>query len=292
MPADSSACPACGEAVPGRARFCPSCGQGLLEDEDETVVELPPPAGTAPAPAVAREEPHLFGITPPLVLLVLAVVALAVGVGLVVAGRVLPGALLAAAAVPLLAAFVAVARRKPDSNLARASARAAERLTARAGAAAVGVAAGAAARRDLARLRQELDRIAAERRRRLLALGEAVYGGDEGAARSLEAELQELDGTTAEKEAEMARIVAEAAERANRARLAAQPTVAVELPDEPVVPEPAQVPEPYPPPGELEPPEPPRQPEPYPPPDEGTPPTPPPIPEPYPPGESPQPPQR
>jgi hypothetical protein len=61
--------------------------------------------------------------------------------------------------------------------------------------------------------------------------------------------------------------------------------VAVEVPGEPVVPEPSRVPEPYPP-GELTPPEPPAIPEPYPPPDEGSPPVPPLVPEPYPPGES------
>jgi len=61
--------------------------------------------------------------------------------------------------------------------------------------------------------------------------------------------------------------------------------VAVEVPGEPVVPEPAHVPEPYPP-GELTPPEPPAIPEPYPPPDEASPPVPPVVPEPYPPGES------
>jgi hypothetical protein len=62
------------------------------------------------------------------------------------------------------------------------------------------------------------------------------------------------------------------------------PALATELPPEPVVPEPARVPEPYPP-GELTPPEPPETPEPYPPPDEGSPPAPPQVPEPYPPGE-------
>jgi hypothetical protein len=240
------------------------------------VVVAPPP------------EPRLFGVTPPLVLLVLALAAVGVGVVLIVVDRVLAGVLLAAAAVPLLVAFLAVAGRKPDSGVARVSARAVDRVAARAGAAASVAAAGAAARRGLARTRRDLDRLADERRRLLLALGEAVYGGDEGAARTLEAELRELDRTRAEKEALMERIVVEAEERAASARLAAQPTVAVEPPAEPVVPEPARVPEPYPPPGEMDPPDPAAPPEPYPPPDEGTPPTPAHVPEPYPPGESPE----
>jgi hypothetical protein len=97
-------------------------------------------------------------------------------------------------------------------------------------------------------------------------------------------ELRELDEIRARKEAEMQVIATQAEERIRQARFEAEPTQAIEAP-EPVVPEPAQVPEPYPP-GELTPPEPPAIPEPYPPPDEGSPPVPPVVPEPYPPGES------
>jgi hypothetical protein len=69
-----------------------------------------------------------------------------------------------------------------------------------------------------------------------------------------------------------------------RAEVSAKPiranrylSMAIDLPTQP------DLPEPYPPPGELDPPAPPQITEPYPPPDEADPPAPPQIPEPYPP---------
>jgi hypothetical protein len=118
----------------------------------------------------------------------------------------------------------------------------------------------------------------------LAALGAAVYDEGERAAASVRDELRELDEARARKEAEMETIATQAEEQIRQARFEAEVTQAIEAP-EPVVPEPARVPEPYPP-GELTPPEPPAIPEPYPPPDEGSPPVPPVVPEPYPPGES------
>ena len=150
---------------------------------------------------------------------------------------------------------------------------------------------GAEARRQLIRLRGERERLLGQRRGLLLALGEAVYAGDDGETTSLRARLEELDTGIEERERDMERIAAEAQSRVARTRFETDSTqillpTAVEpypSPGEADPPEPARVPEPYPPPGEADPPQPVRVPEPYPPPDEGDPPEPARIPEPSPP---------
>jgi hypothetical protein len=98
-----------------------------------------------------------------------------------------------------------------------------------------------------------------------------VYGGDEQGTGTACEQVKELDELAAEREAEMAGVVAQAHERFEQRRLEVQPTKMVEVPEQP-----------SPAPGEGNPPEPARIPEPYPPPDEGNPPQPAIIPEPSP----------
>jgi hypothetical protein len=277
-------CPSCGGDVPDGSRFCPHCGTRLAAGADETAVIEPPPDETGPVP-VQRDsvQPHLFGVTPPMALFALAVAAFAVGILLLVVGRTLPGAAVLALGVAFLLGFLGAARRKPDSGLARASTTAVDGARDRVAAAYAGFSARTRARRRLAGTRSELLRLEDRRRGLLLALGRAVYEQDGAATESLRAQLAELDRTAAEKEAEMARIVEEAQAEVSRAQLEAQPTEMVEIPGDPGVgqpPEPARVPEPYPPPDEGDAPQPARIPEPYPPPDEGDPPAPARVPEP------------
>lgn len=277
-----SDCPACGGSVPEGSRFCPHCGTRLGAAVGDTAVIEPPPDETGPVPVEhASVQPHLFGVTPPMALFALVIAALAVGTLLLVVGRLLPGAVVLAVGVALLVAFARVARRKPDSGLARASTTAVDGARDRFSAAYTGFSARTRARRRLARVRAELLRLGDRRRELLLAFGSAVYGGDASATESLRGELAELDRTAADKEAEMVRIVEEVHVDVGRARLQVQPTEMVEVPSTPgpaqpapgegQPPEPARVPEPYPPPGEGDPPQPARVPEPYPPPDEGDP---------------------
>jgi hypothetical protein len=233
---------------------------------------------------VVRVEPRYFGIAPATLLLAIAAIALIAGIALIAAGSVLAGAVLAAASVPLFAAFLTLARRFPDSVLARAVVRAVDGAMWRAGYLGGLLSVRARTRRQLVQVRRELAALEGRRSELLAALGAAVYAGHERAAASVRDELRELDEAHARKEAEMLTIATQAEEQIRQARFEAEVTQAIEAP-EPVVPEPAQVPEPYPP-GELTPPEPPAIPEPYPPPDEGSPPVPPVVPEPYPPGES------
>jgi hypothetical protein len=146
---------------------------------------------------------------------------------------------------------------------------------------------GAEARRRIRHARSEREWLLDERRKLLLALGEAVYAGDEKATSWARSELEQLDAEIAEREGEMGRVAEQAEVQVARTRLESAPTQVV--PSEPMPPpgeadppEPARVPEPYPPPGEADPPEPVRLPEPYPDPGEADPPEPARLPEPEP----------
>jgi hypothetical protein len=272
--ARAAECPACGAEVVAGARFCGQCGTRLDSSATETeVVALPNETGPVPV-EVSRVEPHLFGITPPTTLLVLGAAALVAGVVLLAVGETLAGAILLAAAALLLVGFAGVAARKPDSRLDRGFAGALER----AGLAASALFTRSGARRRLAALQAELDDLGRARQVRLADLGTAVYAGDRRATKTVRSELERIDASIAGKEAEMAAVVSETEESVRRARLQAQPTEMVEVPEQPAEPEPQ--------PGEADPPQPARIPEPYPPPDEATPPEPARIPEPEPPTET------
>ena len=266
MSASAASCPNCGEAVPEGARFCPSCGGRL--DGGSTAVIPPPPPETGPVPvAVARTEPHLFGVTPPLAVLVLAVAALVVGILLAALGNWLVGGLLLVAAGLLFVLYVVVSR--PGGAVDAAG----ERLRY----AATAVGATTAARRESLRLSNELTRLRGDRERRLRKLGEAVYGEDEAETARLRQELADLDEQIAGRERELPLVAARAREQVSKAKLEVQATKMVEIPGEPGIepPEPVRIPEPYPQPGEADAPEPARIPEPYPPPDEADIPAPP-----------------
>jgi chromosome segregation ATPase len=157
-------------------------------------------------------------------------------------------------------------------------------VRARAGAAVETVAAQRRARIELAGLRNELSARASVRSDRLRELGEAVYKQDKSATRELKKQMQELDDEIKAKEEQMNKVTLKANERIDRAQVQVQPTQVLprdeEGPDE--APEPARVPEPFPPPDEGEPPQPVQVPEPFPPPDEGDRPQQPNVPEPGP----------
>jgi hypothetical protein len=210
--------------------------------------------------SVTSVEPHLFGVTPPLAVLVLGLAAIALGVLLLGLGRVLPGVLLLGCGVALLLVFASVSRGAHTRELGDRVRFAATSLSAR-----------SAAAREATRLRHELARLSEERDRRLHALGEAVYAGSETETAAVREELVALDERSAETERELALVAARAEEQVAKAKLEVQATEMVEIPDSPGIEpqEPVRIPEPYPPPGEGQPPEPARIPEPYPPPDEG-----------------------
>ena len=98
-------CPNCGVRLETPGRFCPDCGVRLAGADDVTVEAIPPDeTGQVPV-NVTVAEPRYFGVTPPIAILVLAVVALALAIVTFATGHPLPGILLLVAAAAFTAAF-------------------------------------------------------------------------------------------------------------------------------------------------------------------------------------------
>lgn len=214
--------------------------------------------------SIAHAETRWFGVPPPVVLLVLAAVSLVAAVALFASGGWPYGLILLGVAALFVTAFLEVARRRPDSALTRASADAAVGTRERARATLEMLMARSSAVAEQQRVRSARAVIEAERRATMLRLGEAVHREDEETARSARDRLAELDLAEKELGKRLELRLAETDERLRRARLPVQQTMIV-------------APE-----GEGTPPQPARIPEAYPPPDEGTPPTPAVVPEPSP----------
>ncbi len=262
-------CANCGASLDDDSRFCPRCGERVARDEPATRVLEVPPAETGEVPVhVQRVEPRLYGVTPAGATLALGAVTLVLAVVLFAIGRWPIGLILVGLALLLALASLEAARRRPEGALSRTTERAAA-VRRRAGVAAESFAVRGRATRELVALRRELQRLTREREEMLSALGDAVYRGDEHATERARQQVDELDRQAAEREAEMQAVVERARQRIERGRFEVQPTEVAERPEEPA-------------PGELNPPEPARIPEPYPPPDEGNPPQPAVIPEPGP----------
>jgi hypothetical protein len=251
----------------------------MTMDEGATKAEQVPPHETSAAPVqVSTVTPHYFGVTPAMLVFALATASLALAIALALLAHWIAALLLAVLALLLLAVFLGVARRKPDTELARVSARALDRARERTAWAFEVVAVRSGTGRELTRLRAEILQLADVREHRLRDLGLAVYEGDDAARETMTDEIGRIDEAAAEKEGQMRAIAEAAQEHIQRGRLRVQPTLI-----EP--PAPAPLPEPSPPPDEGAIPEPPLIPEPSPPPDEATLPAPAPVPEPAPPNE-------
>ena len=234
-------CPNCGAPVASGVQFCPECGvrlEAAATDADEVLEE------TEPLSVRFRSStPRYFGVTSPTLLFGIAAAALALAILLLATAHVVLGAILLVAAALALALFVQIARRLPDTAVARVSVGALDAARARAGFALETLAAQSEARRRLLPLQHELMELAAARAEGLRELGEAVYGGDSDSANAVKERVRELDEQIAAKEGQMAQIAASAQERVAHARGQIEPTEAVEPP-----PMPEPLPEPSPPP--------------------------------------------
>ncbi|HEV8249778.1 MAG TPA: hypothetical protein VGQ15_07375 [Gaiellaceae bacterium] len=174
--------------------------------DDETRVEELPPDETGPVPVTRVEaEPRWYGITPRGGAVAVGVAAAGVGIVLLVLGSIVAGAILLALGALVLGMLV---RGPVASALSGPTERGRTAVSTR-----------LAAGRRLAELRRELDAVAGDRDRRLRALGEAVYRGDEAAVGPLRAELVELDRRATEIREQIDRTVLEARERMSSARL-------------------------------------------------------------------------
>jgi hypothetical protein len=214
-------------------------------------VELPSEEiGPVPV-SIAHAEPRWFGIPPPLALLLLATVSLAIALALFATSHWPYGLILLGLAALLFAAFLEVARRRPESRLTSYAAGSAAAAREHAAAALDRLIARSSAAAESQRIRGAQAVIESDRRAALLRLGEAVHRDDGRSADAARVRLAELEAMEEELRARLAQRLAFAEERIQRSRLSVQRTMVV-------------------------------VPEPYPPPDEGTPPTPAPVPEPSP----------
>ena len=256
-------CPHCGAKVAAGSRYCAQCGRPTDRTAGETEVEPLPLEETGRVPVERmRAEPRLYGVTPTTLVLALAAAALTLAVVFFVVGTWPIALVLLGVTLLLLAVFVETARRLPGGRVTRASADILDQSRARANVAADSLVARGRAVRKVLPLRRELKRMHALRSRLLLELGDAVYRGDDNASETARGQLDELDRLIASTEAQMQEIIATAQRRIEVRRLEVQLTEVAERPNEPgpapgvTPPEPAVIPEPYPPPDEATPPQP------------------------------------
>jgi hypothetical protein len=214
-------CSNCGASTPRLAQFCPACGTPV--DAGSTVrADVPPHETTAAPVTVARASPRWFGVTPPTAMFGLAAAALVIAVVLLAGGSWIAGLLVLGLALLLFAAFLEVARRKPDAPVVERAADAADSLLARAGFAAHALRTRSSARREIVRRRGELVRLMAERERLLRELGAAVFAGEEGTP--VRTRIAALDERAAALAAEAEEIAEQARAGVERAAVAIQPT--------------------------------------------------------------------
>jgi outer membrane biosynthesis protein TonB len=232
-------CPNCGAQVLAGSKFCPECGRALAEAPGRTV-----------SPAWRRWPPD------PLLVIVVALVAGAVV--LFVAGEWAWGV------VALLGAgLVFLSQREAERRAARY---ALAGFGARIAATRDVFAAHSRGQLDLFRARRERAELEADRTRGFQQLGHAVYYKDKAGTESAKTAVAEVVAQIEAKEAEIDTLIKQVQERVERAQSGVRPTERLEQP-----PEPARVPEPWPPPDEGTPPEPAPSPTPEPEPSPGEP---------------------
>ena len=171
------------------AEKCPECGAELAPEDV-------PPAAVSYVPA----KPRLFGVFPPVAVLVVAL-ALALG-GIVAAalGEVVWGAVLMVLAVPLLLLYAADVRRDPTSPPVRITAAAFDRARGRAAYAGTALRAWVETGGRFVELRLQLTRLRHQRQREIDALGLAAYRKDAKQVAKLRELLAALDDAIGERE--------------------------------------------------------------------------------------------
>lgn len=207
-------CSHCGGSLPADATFCPSCGRRT---------DAPPVTPRDVPIDVQHAEPRYFGLGTPVFILGAAGVLLVLGIVLVVTGAVVPGLVALAAAVCLLPAFLAGARRWPETRVAQMGVSTATRVRDEAGVAVDSISAWSRAGRDVARLRKEQFQLRRERDAKVRELGTSFYS-DDGRADELKAEAKALDERMAANERELQRTVSGARRQTRKGRATVVPT--------------------------------------------------------------------
>ena len=190
---------------------------------------------------VQHAEPRYFGLATPDVVFSAAIVLLAVGIAFLVAGYLAPGVIAVVLGICLLPAFLAGARRWPDSRLARLGIGTADRVRDEAGVAVESISAWSRAGRDVARLRKEQFRLRRDREARIRQLGVSFYS-DDGQADTLKAEAKALDERMETNQRELQRAIAGARRHTRKGRAAVVSTEVIEPePEASLEPEPEPV---------------------------------------------------
>ena len=183
-------CSHCGGSLPADATFCPSCGR-RTDAPPVTVREVPI--------EVQHAEPRYFGLGTPVFVFSAAVALLVLGIVLIVTGYLVVGVIAIVVAVCLLPAFLAGARRWPDTSIAKLGVSTADRVRDEARVGVESISAWSRAARNVARLRKEQFRLRRDRDTRIRELGVSFYS-DDGLADELKAAAKELDERMASNE--------------------------------------------------------------------------------------------
>ena len=166
---------------------------------------------------IQHAEPRYFGLGTPVFVFCAALVLIALGIVLVVTGPLIAGAIAIVLGICLLPAFLAGARRWPDSPLARIGVNAADRVRDEAGVAVESISTWSRAGRAVARLRKEQFQLRRARDAKIRQLGPS-YFADDGQADELKAAAKELDERIAANERELQRTIAGARRHTRKER--------------------------------------------------------------------------
>ena len=201
-------CSHCGGTLPADATFCPSCGRRTDA----------PPVDVRDVPIdVQHAEPRYFGLGTPVFVLSAAAVLLLLGIVLAATGYLVVGV------IAIVIAFLAGARRWPDTSIAQLGVSTADRVRDEAGFAIDSVSAWSRAGRDVARLRKEQFTLKRRRDAKVRELGVSFYS-DDGRADELKAEAKGLDERMAANEVALQRAVASARRHTRKRRATVVPT--------------------------------------------------------------------
>jgi hypothetical protein len=225
-----TACPFCGADTPDSARFCAQCGTRLEQADDADALGADAISGsTRPNPvsapaAMARSNRHVFGLAPPELMLVAALVALLLGVYFLAVEHWIVGGVLLVLALGLGRLFLWTAKRVPERRVAQLATAATSAAADRAELARVSVSSWSAAGWQVLRLRQMQRRLESEQSELIRQLGEAVVRDDWERADRLKAEARACGERIEQLANELRRTLETARERVNRERIGIQRT--------------------------------------------------------------------
>jgi hypothetical protein len=164
---------------------------------------------------VQHAEPRFFGLGSPVFVFGVMFVLLVAGIVFIIVGSLILGVISVVLAACLLPAFLAGARRWPETRLARVGVSTAGRVRDEADVAAESISSWSKAGRDVIRLRKEHFQLRRERDVKIRELGVSVFEED-GHADELKASAKELDDRRLRNEREQQRAIAGARRRTRR----------------------------------------------------------------------------